>query len=67
MSEFDNHMIMKVLDRSGHKDHQLVIYPGLDHWNTIHSSPDNSFHGQPGEWDEKVPEMIVQWAQEMVR
>ncbi len=66
MSEFDNRMIMNVLDRVGHEDHELLIYPGLDHWNTIHESPDNSFHGKPGKWDEGVPQQIVDWAREMV-
>lgn len=67
MSEFDNEMIIKVLDRVGHKDHLLVKYPGLDHWNTIHKSPDDSFHGRPGEWDPKVPELIIDWAKTMVK
>ena len=65
MSEFDNHMIMKVLDDAGHEDHELLIYPGLDHWNTIHESPDNSFFGKPGKWDEGVPQQVVDWAREM--
>ncbi len=67
MSEFDNQMIMRVLDRSGHSNHQLLIYPGLDHWNTIHESPRDSFEGKPGKWDPKVPETIIEWAKEMVR
>ena len=66
MSEFDNQMIMSVLDRAGHEDHELVIYPGLDHWNTIHTSAKNSFEGKPGQWDPKVPELIIGWAKEMV-
>ncbi len=66
MSEFDNHMIIQVLDRVGHKDHELTIYPGLDHWNTIHKSSSDSFLGRPGEWDPNVPELIVKWAKEMV-
>ncbi len=67
MSEFDNYMIMKALDRVGHKDHELKIYPGLDHWNTIHEKPDDSFLGKPGKWDPKVPELIIDWAKEMVK
>ncbi len=66
MSEYDNHMIMDVLDRAGHEDHQLLIYPGLDHWNTIHQSPDDSYHRNPGVWDPKVPQTIIDWAKEMV-
>ena len=66
MSEFDNRMIMDVLDKAGHDDHELLVYPGLDHWNTIHDSPDDSFNGKPGLWDEGVPQQIVDWATEMV-
>jgi len=65
MSEFDNQMIMNVLDRSGHEDHELMIYPGLDHWNTIHESVKNSFEGKPGKWDPKVSETLVEWAKEL--
>ncbi|WP_190810160.1 alpha/beta hydrolase [Flagellimonas sp. S3867] len=66
MSSFDNKMIIDVLERSGHKDHLLHEYPGLDHWNTIHDSPKNSFEGKPGKWDEGTINLIVEWAQEMV-
>lgn len=66
MSAFDNKMIIDVLDRNGHEDHELVIYPGLDHWNTIHEKAEDSFLGKPGKWDPKVPEMIINWAKEMV-
>ena len=67
MSEFDNHMIMSVLDQSGHEDHELLIYPGLDHWNSIHKNPKDSFEGKAGIWDPKVPEIIIGWAKEMVK
>ncbi|GAB4228825.1 MAG: hypothetical protein Tsb0034_00150 [Ekhidna sp.] len=67
MSEFDNYMIMKVLDRAGHEDHKLHIYPGLDHWNTIHESPDDSFNGEPGKWDPELPKLVINWAREMVK
>ena len=66
MSDFDNTMIIDVLDKAGHKDHKLVRYPGLDHWNTIHESPENSYFGKPGEWDPKMLELVVNWAREMV-
>ncbi|MEQ6168985.1 alpha/beta fold hydrolase [Ekhidna sp. MALMAid0563] len=66
MSEFDNHMIMKVLDRAGHDDHELYIYPGLDHWNTIHETPDDSFHGRLGKWDPQLPQLVINWAKGMV-
>lgn len=67
MSEFDNKMIMKVLDRKGHQNHELYMYPNLDHWNTIHVSPDASFNGEPGIWDSNVPKVIIDWAKEMVK
>ena len=67
ISEFDNHIIINMLDQQGHKDHELELYPGLDHWNTIHETPDDSFNGKEGKWDEKVPEMIIRWAKEMVK
>lgn len=66
MSDFDNTMIIDVLDKAGHKDHKLVRYPGLDHWNTIHESPENSYFGKPGKWDPKMLELVVNWAREMV-
>lgn len=65
MSEFDNDMIIKVLEAAGHEDHELVKYPGLDHWNTIHESPDNSFNGKPGKWDPEMPALLVKWAKEL--
>lgn len=67
MSEFDNHMIIRELDKAGHQDHELVIYPGLDHWNTIHETPSDSYFGKPGKWDPKVPQLVIDWAQEMVQ
>ena len=66
MSEFDNHMIVEVLKRNGHKDHILHMYPGLDHWNTIHENPKNSFEGKPGKWDAGTINLIVEWAREIV-
>lgn len=67
MSKEDNYMIMELLDQSGHQNHQLHIYPGLDHWNTIHKSPDDSFHGRPGTWDPDLPKLVIGWAREMVQ
>ncbi|MBS9463305.1 PDZ domain-containing protein [Flagellimonas sp. 389] len=66
MSEFDNKMIIEVLERNGHKDHILYEYPDLDHWNTIHKSPKDSFEGKPGKWDEGTINLIIKWAQEIV-
>lgn len=66
MSAFDNKMIIEVLERNGHQDHILHEYPGLDHWNTIHESPKNSFEGKSGKWDEGTVNIIIDWAQKMV-
>ncbi|WP_396591349.1 serine aminopeptidase domain-containing protein [Allomuricauda sp. R78024] len=66
MSSFDNKMIIEVLERNGHQDHLLHEYPGLDHWNTIHENPKNSFEGKEGKWDEGTINIIIGWAQEMV-
>ena len=67
MSEFDNHIIMDVSDRAGHTDHALHIYPGLDHWNTIHETDDDSFNFKPGKWDENLPKLVIGWANEMIQ
>ncbi len=66
MSEFDNHMIIEVLKRQGHQNHELLIYPGLDHWNTIHKTKKDSFLGNPGVWDEKVPALIIKWCRDII-
>lgn len=65
MSAEDNHMILEVLKRNGHQDHQLVEYPGLDHWNTIHESARDSYEGKPGNWDAETVNLIVRWARQM--
>ncbi|HMB63311.1 MAG TPA: PDZ domain-containing protein [Eudoraea sp.] len=65
MSSYDNYMIIEVLKRNGHKDHLLYEYPGLDHWNTIHNTPKDSFDGKEGEWDEGTIQKILDWAQEI--
>ena len=65
MSAFDNQMIMELLDRKGHEDHELYEYPGLDHWNTIHPSPENSFFGRPGKWEDDISGILVNWAREL--
>lgn len=66
MSDEDNDMIISVLDKANHEDHELYRYPGLDHWNTIHDNPVDSFTGKPGKWDPKQPELVIGWAKEMV-
>lgn len=67
MSDEDNDMIMEVLDRVGHVDHQLHRYPGLDHWATIHETAKDSYEGKPGVYDPKMVEMMIQWARDMVK
>ena len=59
MSEFDNNMIVDVLDRNKHVDHKLYKYPGLDHWSTIHESALNSFNGKPGKWEDKISQQFT--------
>nr|WP_299343457.1 alpha/beta fold hydrolase [Allomuricauda sp.] len=66
MSAFDNQIIIDVLKRNGHTDHVLHEYPGLDHWNTIHENPKNSFEGKPGKWDEGTINLIIEWARQIV-
>ncbi|UJH66041.1 PDZ domain-containing protein [Allomuricauda sp. SCSIO 65647] len=66
MSSFDNQMIINVLKRNGHTDHIIHEYPGLDHWNTIHDTPKNSFEGKEGVWDEGTINIIIEWARDMV-
>lgn len=66
MSEFDNDMIIEVLERAGHEDHELYKYPNMDHWSTIHESGLNSFTGKPGKWEDKISQQVINWAKEMV-
>ncbi|WP_350291481.1 alpha/beta fold hydrolase [uncultured Croceitalea sp.] len=66
MSEQDQDMIIDVLDKAEHQDHKLVVYPGLDHWNTIHKTPEDSFNGGTGEWDDRVPKLIIEWCKEIL-
>ncbi len=66
MSEFDNDMIVDVLERNGHTNHELYKYPGLDHWSTIHESSLNSFTGKPGVWEDKISQQVIDWAKEIV-
>jgi len=66
MSESDNDMIIATLQRAGHKDYVLYKYPKLDHWHTLHESEENSFLGQPGQWDDFIAEQVVEWAKELV-
>ena len=65
MSSFDNKMIIDVLKKNGHQDHILYEYPGLDHWNTIHKSPKDSFEGKPGKWEDNISLQIVKWVKEL--
>ncbi|MEP1306451.1 MAG: alpha/beta hydrolase [Balneola sp.] len=67
MSEFDNDMIIEVLKSSGHEDHELYKYPGLDHWSTIHPDYSSSFNFKPGAWEEMISQQIIDWAWEIVQ
>ena len=65
MSKSDNHMIIDVLTREGNHDVNLVIYPKLDHWSTLHNSPEQSFNGESGQWEDNIALMLVDWANEL--
>lgn len=67
MSAYDNQLIMQVLDKSGHKDHRLHVYKGMDHWNTIHSSPLASYKGEAGQWDANMPALVISWIKEITK
>lgn len=66
MSDEDNDLIVEVVKRSGNNDIELYRYEGLDHWNTIHPSPNNSFEGKPGKWQDDISDLTIRWAQEIV-
>ncbi|NVK21514.1 MAG: alpha/beta hydrolase [Kangiellaceae bacterium] len=65
MSEYDNDMIVEILQSSGHQDHTLLKYPMMDHWSTIHKSYESSFKGEKGAWDPKVSGQILDWIKEL--
>lgn len=67
MTENDNDMIMDVLDRNKHPDHELFKYKDLDHWSTIHPDYANSYHFKPGKWDPKISQQIIDWAWEVLQ
>lgn len=62
MSEADNHMIMETLEKAGHQDAELFIFEGLDHFDTIQPSMEASFRGDPGNWDDRIADQLVEWA-----
>ena len=62
MSEYDINMIEEVLNKNNHQDYKIYKFPGLDHWSTIHTSADDSFNGNKGEWDNKISQQIIDWA-----
>ena len=66
MSDEDNDIIMDILNAQGHQDHQLYRYPGLDHWNMIHEQPKDSFEGKTGKWEDKISQIIIDYAWEML-
>ena len=66
MSAFDNKMIIDVLKKYGHTDHILYEYEGLDHWNTIHKTPKDSFEGKAGIWEDNISMQLIKWAREII-
>lgn len=65
MSEADNHMLVEALKTAGNDDVELFIYPGLDHWSTIHKSASDSFNFKQGKWEDKISQQIVDWAKHL--
>lgn len=65
MSDDDNDLILEILKSSGHQDHVLYRYPGLDHWNMIHENPIDSFLGKPGKWKDGISQIILEFAWEL--
>jgi pimeloyl-ACP methyl ester carboxylesterase len=65
MSKSDNRMIVDALSRNGNNDVELMIYPKLDHWSTLHDTPAHSFNGEQGEWEDNIALMLVNWINEL--
>ena len=65
MSDDDNDMIISILEESGHKDHVLYRYEGLDHWNTIHEKAIDSFQGKEGKWEDRISGIVIEYAREL--
>ncbi|MFY0628837.1 MAG: PDZ domain-containing protein [Flavobacteriaceae bacterium] len=66
MSEFDNDMIVKVLERNSHDNFKLYKYPKLDHWSTIHPDYASSFTFKPGKWEDQISQQIIDWTWEIL-
>ncbi|MEO0367422.1 MAG: alpha/beta fold hydrolase [Pseudomonadota bacterium] len=66
MTESDNQQIVAILNRRGHTDVEYYQHPGLDHFDTIQQSPEDSFNGVEGKWDPAISEKIIGWAQEII-
>lgn len=67
MSADDNDMIIDILESHGHQDHQLYVYEGLDHWNKIHERALDSYQGNPGKWEDKISQVIIDFAKELAQ
>ncbi len=65
MSADDNNMIIDILENNGHKDHQLYLYEGLDHWNMIHDKAIDSYQGKEGRWEDNISKIIIDFAREL--
>ena len=64
MSEADNDLIIEILKAAGHEDHELYKHPNMDHWQSLHTSAKDSFEGKPGQWDEAISGVILNWLAE---
>lgn len=65
MSEADNHMIMETLRKTGNSNAELYVHPGLDHFDAIQPSMEASFKGEPAQWDDRISDVLVEWAIEL--
>ncbi|MCC2616248.1 PDZ domain-containing protein [Aestuariibacter halophilus] len=65
MSEYDIDMLHHELSQKQGLDVQVEKFDGMDHWYTIHDSPATSFLGQPGQWDERISQQLIDWAKQL--
>lgn len=67
MTAEDNHMIIDILERSGHQDHRLKIVPGMDHNAHIFESQQQAFDDYwSGRYDPANTIQIITWFKEML-
>jgi pimeloyl-ACP methyl ester carboxylesterase len=65
MSEYDIDMLHQLLLQKDSVDVQVEKFEGMDHWYTIHDSATASFRGEPGLWDERISQQVIEWAKSL--